>query len=119
MRNSRRIYHQVSSTWHEEESTSPWIVTNRMIQKIFSCSWMQDCIGVIEIPFLEFATELNPPTRPHCSHFKFQVIHVGCGETWKEKGIVDTYSIKCSLPNYTSPGATLKSFTSLDNTSVI
>ena len=45
----------------------------------------------------------------------FQVAHVGYRETWKERGVVNAHSMKRINPNWTLPGATLKSFTSLDN----
>ena len=67
------------------------------------------------MPFLERAAELNPPTRSHRRLFDFQVTHVGYGETWKEKAVVKAYSMKRSYPNYPTPCATLKGFTSLDN----
>ena len=52
--------------------------------------------------------ELNPPTtRSHRSLFNFQVTHVGYGETWKEKDVVEAYSMKRSHPNYALPGATI------------
>ena len=70
--------------------------------------------------FLVRATELNPPTRSHRSHFNFQVTHVGYGETWKEKGVFKAYLMKRSHPNYPLPCDTFKRFTSLDsNTSLI
>ena len=65
--------------------------------------------------FLERAAELNPPTRSHRRLFDFQITHLGYGETWKEKGVVKTYSMKLGLPNYPLPCARLKSFTSLEN----
>ena len=65
--------------------------------------------------FLEHAVKPNPPTRSHRSLFNFQVTHVAYRETWKEKGVVEAYSMKSNHPNYTLPGAKLKSFTSLDN----
>ena len=57
--------------------------------------------------------------RCHRTPFKFQVTHVGYRETWKEKGVVKAYSMKRSHPNCPLPCARLKSFTSLDNTSLI
>ena len=110
--------HQVSAAWHDEK-ISCGIVDLDSINNP-SCSWWrQYCTRVIEMPSRERTTELNPPTRCHRSIFKFQVTHVGYGETWKEKGVVNAYSAKGSHPNYTSPCGSLKSFTSLDNTSLI
>ena len=79
-----------------------------------SCSWtLSRCC--IEMPFLVRATELNPPTRSHRGLFNFQITHVGYGETWKEKGVVEAYSMKGNHPNHPLPGARLKTFTGLDN----
>ena len=79
-----------------------------------SCSWtLSRCC--IEMPFLVRATEFNPPTRSHRGLFNFQITHVGYGETWKEKGVVEAYSMKGNHPNYPLPGARLKTFTGLDN----
>ena len=86
------------------------------------CSWAQYYSRVVEILVLLFlvcATELKPSTRSHRSLFNFQVTHVGYGETWKEKDVVEAYSMKRSHPNYALPGARLKSFTCLDNNKLL
>ena len=112
----RPMAHQVSPTWHDEKS-SIFVVelnTKRIIDNS-SCSWAQYCTRVIEMPFLERAAEFNPPTWSHRRLFDFQITHLGYGETWKEKGVVKTYSMKLCHPNHPLPCARLKSFTSLDN----
>ena len=83
------------------------------------CSWAQYCSRVVKNLFFVCATELNPPTRSHRGLFDLQVTHVGYGETWKEKDVVEAYSMKRSHPNYALPGAMLKSFTCLDNNKIL
>ena len=104
--------HQVSSTWHDENFSTErvdlggkWTIDNS------SCSWANYCTWVSEMLFLEHAAKLNPPTRTHRSLFNLQVTRVGYGETWKEKGVVKTFSMKRSHTNHPLPCATLKSFT--------
>jgi hypothetical protein len=109
--------YQISPTWYHEQFTSSQLSTDRIIKNY--CPWTQYRTAVINIHFLEPATELDPSSWRHCSPFKLQVVHVGYRETWKEKSVVDAYTKKCSLPNDALSGTVLKSFTSLDDTSVI
>jgi hypothetical protein len=75
------------------------------VDKLIKKEKKKDTFRVIEMLFLVCATEFNPPTRSHRGLFNFQVTDVGYRETWKEKGVVEAYSMKGSHPNYTLPGA--------------
>ena len=109
--------HQVSPTWHDEKIK----IVLELIRIInnSSCSWAQCYTIVIVILFLQRAAELNPFTRPHRCLFNLQVTHVGYGESRKEKRVFIAYSMQCSHPNYPLPCASLKSFTSLDNSNTL
>ena len=50
----------------------------------------------IALGSLRYRFSNAPYAVPIAGFSKFQVTHVGYGETWKEKGVVKSYSIKCT-----------------------
>ena len=63
---------------------------------------------------LESVTELKPSAESNHSPFEFKDTHIGYGETWKKKSIVEAYLMKSSYPNYTILCGNFKGFTSLN-----